>query len=242
MHVTAGQSLDQAAGGKTTSSTDESSDRDEISQEEKPRSRILAEYLAQGYAVQDKAIERAIALDQQHGVSNRFMSTLQQFDAKYKASEKVQAADQKYGVSERAMQGWRGLSSYFEQASNTPTGQKVRTFYEQGSKQVLDVHNEAKHLASLKKGTTEQIPGTDKTKCNCGADTGKCPCEPGKCGCASCPKNPDEKTTDITPEAAEMEKVQVDGKEKTKCNCGGASGQCPCEPGKCACTGCGKAS
>lgn len=244
VHVTAGQSLDQAAGGKTTGSAEESSDKDGISQEDKPRARILAEYLAQGYVVQDKAIERAIALDQQHGVSNRFMSTLQQFDSKYQASAKVQAADQRFGVSATAMQGWRGISSYFEQASNTPTGQKVRAFYEQGSKQVLDVHNEAKHLAGLKKnsaGGLEQVPGSDNTKCNCNADSGKCLCEPGKCACSSCPKNADVKTTDVTPESAEMENVEVDGQKKTKCNCGGASGQCPCEPGKCACTGCGKA-
>jgi hypothetical protein len=38
-------------------------DTDEITQEEKPRSRILAEYLANGYVVGDATIQRAIELD-----------------------------------------------------------------------------------------------------------------------------------------------------------------------------------
>ncbi|KAI6852104.1 hypothetical protein KC327_g1891 [Hortaea werneckii] len=83
----------------------------------------------------------------------------------------------------------------------------------------------------------------DRTKCNCGGATGSCPCAPGTCGCANCSKNPDEKTTDVTAEQAEMEKVtKGDGKEGTKCNCGGADGKCPCPPGQCTCSGCSKAS
>lgn len=42
----------------------------------------------------------------------------------------------------------------------------------------------------------------------------------------------------VTAESAEMEKVP--GTEKTKCNCAGTTGKCPCAPGKCACAGCGK--
>lgn len=38
-------------------------DTDEITQEEKPRSRILAEYLAHGYIIGDATIQRAIDLD-----------------------------------------------------------------------------------------------------------------------------------------------------------------------------------
>jgi len=114
--------------------------------------------------------------------------------------------DQKYNVSARAGAGWQGMMSYFEKASSTPTGQKLRSFYEQGQKQVLDVHNEAKHLAALKSGKSED--GSEKPSA----------------------------------EQAEMEKVEVDGKEKTKCNCAGAEGKCPCPEGQCACSGCAKAS
>jgi len=91
------------------------------------------------------------------------------------------------------------LTSYFDKAVGTPTGQKLREFYIAGNKQVVDVHNEARHLADLKAGKdgkssaegsgVEQIPGTDKTKCNCGSSAEKCGCPPGKCGCANCAKS-----------------------------------------------------
>jgi len=205
VHVTSAASLDQMSGGKTAGSADEPTSHDDIAQEDKPRSRIVAEYLAHGYVLSDSVVQRAIQMDQQHGVSNRFMSALTQFDSKTKASERAQAVDQKYGLSARADAGWRGLTSYFEKAAGTPTGQRLRTFYESGQKQVLDVHNEAKHLAALKSG-----------------------------------KGEDEKMPNA--EEAEMEKVEVGGQEKTKCNCGGAEGKCPCPPGKCSCSGCAKAS
>lgn len=207
--VTAAQSLEGASDSHIAGVSEEHHDKDNLAQEDKPRSRILAEYLAQGYVVSDKTIERAIALDQQHGVSNRFMSALTNFDSKYGVSEKTAQMDQKYGVSSRAQQGWLGLSSYFEKAASTPTGQRLRGFYEQGSKQVLDVHNEAKHLASLKTGKSE--------------------------GNVMNPNDPEKQNQMPTPEQAEMEKVEIAGQERTKCNCGGVDGKCPCEPGKCAC-------
>ncbi|KAM0720727.1 hypothetical protein Q7P37_004864 [Cladosporium fusiforme] len=253
VHVTSAASLEELSSGRAAHGDENVED---LRQEDKPRSRIFAEYLAHGYVLSDKAIERALALDQQHGVSNRFTSTLQNFDSKFKASEKAQAIDTQYGISAKAGQGWRGLSSYFEKAAETPTGQRMRAFYAQGQKQVLDVHNEARHLAGLKSGkpaagagagagddlNLHNVEGTNRTACNCGADGGVCKCAPGACGCSSCPKNPDEKSTTRSAEEAEMEFVEVDGQKKTKCNCGGVDGKCPCEPGKCACSGCSKAS
>jgi hypothetical protein len=121
----------------------------------------VAEYLAHGYTLSDNVIERALALDSKHGVSNRFTSALTNFDSKYKASDKAKAVDNKYGVTEKTMGAWAGLNSYFEKALNTPTGQKVRAFYIEGDKQVRDVHNEARRLADLKTGkTTDTEAGT----------------------------------------------------------------------------------
>jgi len=172
----------------------------------------MAEYLAHGYVLSDNVVQKALAADQQHGISNRFLSTLQAFDQKTKASERAQVVDQKYGISAQASAGWRGLNSYFEKAAGTPTGQRVRAFYASGQKQVLDVHEEAKHLAALKSGKSPE-------------------------------KTTGEKSTMPTKEEAGLEVVKTaDGKEKTKCNCGGADGKCPCEPGQCSCSGCGKAS
>jgi hypothetical protein len=208
VHVTQAASLGDIAGDKAAGDEGE---KDNIPQEEKPRARIVAEYLAHGYVISDKAIERALALDQQHGVSSRFMGALNNFDQKFKVSERAGQMDQNYGVSNRAQQGYLGLSSYFEKALSTPTGQRLRGFYEQGQKQVMDVHNEAKHLASLKSGKPE---GSIMN-----------PMAGEKSGPSATSGGP-------TAEEAELEKVEVDGKEKTKCNCGGADGKCACEPGK----------
>ena len=193
-----------SAGGKSGEASGEGAGGDsEIDQEDKPRSRIVAEYLAHGYMISDKAIQNAIALDNKHGVSNRFTSALASFDSKYKATDKARGLDQSYGLSTKADQGWRGINSYFEKAINTPTGQRLATFYTQSEKQVRDIHNEARRLADIKSGKTgdasgegaggaslaenektmKEIPGTGKTTCQCGGDTGTCPCAEGKCAC-----------------------------------------------------------
>jgi RNA recognition motif-containing protein len=141
-------------------------DSDEITQEEKPRARILAEYLSQGYVVGDAAIQRAIELDQTHGVSSRFLNTINSLDSKYHATDRAKATDQTYGFTSRANNILTGLQSYFEQAVNTPTGKSVVKFYEGGQKQVQEVHAEARRLADLKKeehgGSAYKASGLEK--------------------------------------------------------------------------------
>jgi len=137
-------------------------DTDEITQEEKPRSRILAEYLAHGYVIGDVAVQRAIDLDHKHGVSSRFMQTLQNLDTKYKATDKAKGVDETYAVTPRVNSLLSGLNSYYEKAAGTPTGQKLVSFYTQTSRQVHDIHAEARRLADLKKkeaGGAEQAAG-----------------------------------------------------------------------------------
>jgi len=140
-------------------------DSDDITQEEKPRSRIVAEYLAHGYVIGDQAIQRAIELDQKHGVSNRFVQTLTSLDSKYHATDKAKSVDNTYGVTARASTFLTGLNSYYEKATGTPTGKKLVNFYTQTSQQVQDIHNEARRLADLKKqdGGVTTVPGTEKT-------------------------------------------------------------------------------
>ncbi|KAF1812991.1 hypothetical protein P152DRAFT_449081 [Eremomyces bilateralis CBS 781.70] len=201
VHVASTASIDDLAGDRATSEPLEPTEAGDVAQEDKPRARILAEYLAQGYVLSDKAIEKGIALDKQHGVSERFQKALHDFDTRFHASERAQAADQRLGVSTKGGAAWRGLTSYFEKALETPTGQRLRKFYEDTNKQVMDVHGEAKHLASLKKEESpagdaekagvETVPGTDRTKCNCGANAAGCPCPAGKCSCTNCAKNPE---------------------------------------------------
>lgn len=233
-------------------------DSDEITQEEKPRSRIIAEYLAHGYIIGDQASQRAIDLDHKHGISNRFLQTLQNLDNKYKATEKAKSADQSYGISTKAQGFFHSLASYYEKAAETPTGQKVVQFYSQTQKQVEDIHREARRLADLKK----QEAGS--TTCKCGSDSSICTCAPGSCDCAGCAKSGKSKKvvpgTDKTTcscggdnEACSCEVGQcacascpkqkreaASSSDKTTCNCGGDSKNCACPAGKCACSGCGK--
>jgi len=193
--------VSSAAGDAAPSSSSAANDEsDEISQEDKPRSRIVAEYLAHGYVIGDHAIQKAIELDNKHGVSSRFTNALTQFDSKYKATDKAKSVDSTYGISDKATAGWHGLNSYFEKALNTPTGQKLAAFYTEGNKQVQDIHNEARRLADLKSGKTtnesakaenektiEKVPGTEQTTCQCGGVSGVCPCQ--NCACAGCAKS-----------------------------------------------------
>jgi len=127
---------------------------DEITQEEKPRTRIIAEYLAHGYVIGDQATQRAIDLDSKHGVSSRFLQTLTKLDQKYKATDKAKGLDQSYGVTQKTSSILSGLTSYYEKAAGTPTGQRLVNFYTQTSRQVQDIHTEARRLADLKKEET----------------------------------------------------------------------------------------
>ena len=191
-----------------------------MAQEDKPRSRIIAEYLAHGYTISDNVISKAIALDSKHGVSTKFTSALTNFDNKYKATDKAKSVDTKLGVTDKAWGAWGGLQSYFEKALGTPTGQKVRDFYVQGEKQVTDVHTEARRLADLKGGKPQQhteetgtkhpeaVKGTDKTVCTCGGAEGVCGCAPGQCACASCSKGSSAATTEAK-EAAQASGQQL---------------------------------
>jgi len=219
-------------------------DSDEITQEQKPRSRIIAEYLAHGYVVGDQGIQKAIDLDQKHGVSSKFLSTLQSFDQKLHATDKAKSVDQSYGVTQKTNSLLSGLTSYYEKAAGTPTGQKIVNFYTQTSKQVQDIHAEARRLADIKKEEAGGASGAEKTTCKCGSDPDSCPCEKGQCACADCPKS------NVKEAGQEESTCKCSGKEgnvatpvaggKTTCDCGGEKSDCPCVSGQCACKGCAK--
>lgn len=158
--VKAAQSLEDIAGEQGASATQaKDENHNDIEQEDKPRSRILAEYLAHGYAISDQALQKAITLDQKHGFSSRFTSVLGNFDKKTGATDRARGLDESYKLSDKAASGWRGLHSYFEKALGTPSGQKLRDFYSQTDKQVRDIHNEARRLADLKAGKSEKTEG-----------------------------------------------------------------------------------
>ncbi|CAE7202501.1 unnamed protein product [Rhizoctonia solani] len=65
--------------------------------------------------------------------------------------ERAKAIDEQKGYSKQA-------SSYYERAINSPLGQKVFAFYSSTSKQVLDIHEEAKRIAGETKQSTPGSP------------------------------------------------------------------------------------
>lgn len=156
----------------------------DVRQEDKPKSAVLAEYLASGYTIGDKTLQKAIELDKKHKLSSTFSeyltSVLQTLDARTGASGRAKQADQTLHISDTA----HGLAQYFEKALETPTGQRVRAFYERGAQQVMDIHNEAKRLAELK-GFGASAAG-DKTTCACGGKVAECECPQGRCSCVGC--------------------------------------------------------
>lgn len=93
-----------------------------IDQTDKPRAGIAAEYLAKGYVLSDGILQRAIELDNQRGISKRFLSYFQSIDSTlgqkalgpdqkisakvaeklYQAQEQAKTIDQQKGITTKA--------------------------------------------------------------------------------------------------------------------------------------------
>lgn len=147
----------------TSTATATSGSGDDIAQEDKPRSAIMAEYLAHGYTLGDHVVERAIQTDKQYGISDRFLSWFNPLASKVqtaasphleKAQAKIAQVDEKQGLSLKANAGLQIGSKYYSAALQTPFGSKVHAFYTQAEKQVRDVHEEAMRIRDSKKTST----------------------------------------------------------------------------------------
>lgn len=138
------------------------SDYDDILQEEKPKLAILAQLLALGYLLSDDLINRAVKFDNEKGYTTKFKSFLTDLDQKYVGSQEpgshanrgLNKAQEQFNTLHLSFQGLsyqQKLQYYFDKASSHPFGAKVHEFYKQISKEVQDVHREAKRLYELKK-------------------------------------------------------------------------------------------
>lgn len=146
VHVSSSVPLD----GTTTPPSDDAKN-DEVSQEDKPRTAVVAEYLSHGYTLTDQALQRAIDYDHKTGLSTRFynilnkaLGTAQGVDQKFGVTSRAATIDEKYHVQEKAKSTATGFLQYFENALDTPTGKKVRAFYDDRRKHALDIHAEAR--------------------------------------------------------------------------------------------------
>ncbi|KAF9485892.1 hypothetical protein BDN70DRAFT_823224 [Pholiota conissans] len=129
-------------------------------QSDKPRAGIAAEYLAKGYELSDHILQRAIEIDSERGISKRFLTYIQNLDKT--VGEKTLGPDQTLSAKlqttvdqatqhARAVDEQKGFSKiaqdYYQKAIASPFGQKVKAFYTTTSKQVKDIHEEARRIA-----------------------------------------------------------------------------------------------
>lgn len=120
---------------ESTAQTPSEKEGHDVEQEDKPRSAVLAEYLAHGYTFSDDIIEKSIAADKrecrtpsaelsdssllrcaEYGISSRFLSFFNPLATKVssaaqphveRASEKLAQVDEKQGLSLKANAGKR---------------------------------------------------------------------------------------------------------------------------------------
>ncbi|KAF8806089.1 hypothetical protein BYT27DRAFT_7257512 [Phlegmacium glaucopus] len=167
-----GSDLDGATLNVTSDVAHQSEDRggakeDSYEQSDKPRAGIAAEYLAKGYVLSDQILQRAIEIDNKKGISKRFLMYFQSLDKS--VGERTLGPDQTLSgklqsTIDKATQQDKGYfktaHDYYLKAITSPLGQKVRSFYTDTSKQVRDIHEEARRLAdhekSEKSSTTQQ--------------------------------------------------------------------------------------
>jgi hypothetical protein len=123
-------------------------------QESKPKSRIIAEYLAAGYQLQDHVIAKGLEYDQKYNLSDKvktylaqLQETVKQLDNKYKVTEtvttKATEIDTKYQVQDKV-----------KQVQQHPVAQRVQGIAAHTYEQILAVHEQAKIIAAEKKAAS----------------------------------------------------------------------------------------
>ncbi|KAI1786874.1 hypothetical protein LXA43DRAFT_1031994 [Ganoderma leucocontextum] len=159
-----------------------------IDQSDKPRAGIAAEYLAKGYTLSDQILQRAIELDQQHGISGRFLSYIHSIDTTLgakvlgpeqtisaKAQETLRGAQQQARVVDEQRGISKTATDYYSKALSSPFGQKVKAFYTTTSKQVLDIHEEARRIHETHKASVPQQQSAAPSSTDPNVQTGDAP-------------------------------------------------------------------
>ncbi|CAJ0756608.1 5691_t:CDS:2 [Entrophospora sp. SA101] len=132
-----------------------------IEQEEKPKKVIFAEILAAGFQLQDSIIQKGLEFDCKCGISGRLMYYLHQLqdnlkalDDQYKVYDKVSATavqlDTKFAVQDKIKYVTTQAQDKVNQAIETPAGKIMLEYYLSTTKQVADVHAEARRIADEK--------------------------------------------------------------------------------------------
>lgn len=143
--------------GAAGSAPQADSDSGNIRQEDKPRSAIFAEILSQGFVLSDKTIQTGLDLDRKTGISVKIKGFLneaqekgKELDGKYHVSDKLNPL---FATASRHFQGMSAtMSNLFTEARNSTAGSRLYDFYNNTSKQVNEVREEARRLADERQG------------------------------------------------------------------------------------------
>jgi len=148
-----------------------------IEQSDKPRAGIAAEYLAKGYHLSDHILQRAIEIDNKHGISNKFLAYMTTLDknigqralgSEQTISGKVQSTLKDAHTRAKSIDEQKGFSKtaheYYSKALASPFGKSFLTFYTSTSKQVRDIHEEAIRIKQHKATATQSsTPSSSST-------------------------------------------------------------------------------
>jgi hypothetical protein len=140
-----------------------------LDQSDKPRAGIAAEYLARGYTLSDQVLQRAIEMDRERGISTRFLNYFHSLDKtvgeralgpEQTLSAKVQTTVGQAAEQAKEIDAKKGYSKiaqdYYLKAISSPFGQRVTAFYTDTSKQIMDIHEEARRIADQHKESTTE--------------------------------------------------------------------------------------
>ncbi|KAF9958984.1 hypothetical protein BGZ65_000995 [Modicella reniformis] len=130
-------------------------DNGDNSQENKPKTQILAELLAAGYKIQDAIIEKGIEIDNKFGVTRKVQGVVeaaktqaQVLDEKFKVTEKAHEFDHKYHVQDRVNTAIGQGIGFSNQALQSGPGQKVAGVASHIKDQIAAVYVEARRIAN----------------------------------------------------------------------------------------------
>ncbi|KAI7882597.1 hypothetical protein K492DRAFT_206052 [Lichtheimia hyalospora FSU 10163] len=160
-HITATPYFDKHASTESeTAPADNGNAADQ--QETKPKSRVAAEILANGYVLQDQIVAKGLEYDNKYGLSSRlqgylgFLQTnVKQFDEKYRIWDKAVEIDQKYKIQEK-------VQNAAQSALQSAPGQKAKGLAEQTYAQIAAVHYEATKIKEEKGGDKQPTEGEKK--------------------------------------------------------------------------------
>lgn len=126
-------------------------------QESKPKTRIVAEMLANGYLLQDQIVAKGLEYDSKYSISSRLtgylaslQSNVKQIDDKYRIWDKAVEIDNKYKIQEKVQNAAQSAQTTANAALQSPTGQKVQGIASQTFAQITAVHYEAKKIQTEK--------------------------------------------------------------------------------------------